>query len=523
MGVFVCAPLADSLKDAAAAVAEASTAVALVAPAGSGIAGAAAPQSDPLSAALGAARAALECLVPLAYRPATKAALLDLGCVGALSRLLARLVPLTTGSSGRGGDASLALSASAAATMALEACAALCDPAVCLDPSAAATPALRAATCGDGAPRAQGASLAAVVLASLASMGGNAHVARSLVERSLLAGSGSFGASLLAAGAARWRAQAEGKPKEEFSSLGTSVLLFWAAEKLRESVGNGGGNGAGAAAAGAGGVAEVVEAVASSLERAASAADAEGAEAAPPPPPVAPEPAPRRFAAAVSASRKAEEEAAAAAASGGQAAQKDDEGEEEDIFDGADLDDDDDDEGGDDDENESDPFFFSPFLEGASGSSSDPVSAAAAAAFDAPSRIFWRNVAARAADGAPPVVPLELPSSLLSSRRRGLSSNPAAAASPLLAWDLPPAQRLEPATAALADGLACRKRARGASMAEVPASVEVERLRAERLRARRAAAAAAEAAEAAAAAAPIAVIEPVGGGGFEEEEMPPGV
>ena len=170
--------------------------------------------------------------------------------------------------------------------------------------------------------------------------------------------------------------------------------------------------------------------------------------------------------------------------------------------------------------------LFSPFFEEAIVNTRDPVSAAAAAAFDAPTRIFWRNVAARAADGAPPVVPLELVPSPLSgpaTSHRGFSSH-LPAASPLLAWDLPPAQKLEPATAALADGLAGRKRARGVSMAEVPASVEVERLRAERRASAAAAAEATAAAASAADAAPIAVIETVGGGGTEEEEeMPPGM
>ncbi len=59
MGLFVMGPVAEALRGAAAAAA----------PSGGG--------------AASGARRVLEALVPLAYRPAVKAALLDLGAAGA--------------------------------------------------------------------------------------------------------------------------------------------------------------------------------------------------------------------------------------------------------------------------------------------------------------------------------------------------------------------------------------------------------------------------------------------------------
>ena len=252
MGPFLSRPLADALADAAA------------------------PASP-----LATGRAVLETLVPLAYRPAVKAALLDLGAASALAKVLARAVP-----------AALSDPATAGATvvMALEVAAALVNPAIALDPSLPA----EARGAADAPPRGHTATLAAVLLASMPRLGVNAGLSARVLGT--LAETGA-GRAALGAAAVKWRAQVEPNPAVADAdadapgteaavgaSTGPAAALAWAAARLRSA---GDGDAAAATAAAA-------------LD--AAAADGDAALTAPP---TEHTPAPQRFAAAVAAAARA--------------------------------------------------------------------------------------------------------------------------------------------------------------------------------------------------------------------------
>jgi hypothetical protein len=436
MGVFLARPIVDVLTAAAAA------ATAAPAAAAAGRAPSARPSSTAVTAAHAAARRALEVLVPLAYRPAVKAALLDLGAVDSLTRLLARLIPVAAGAvaaapaaTGPGGrlvhapspaPATSPAAAGAMVTMALEAVAALANPAIALDPSRG----LDARGADDGPPRAEATVLAAVLLASLPRLGANAHVAARFLA--LLAGNAP-GRAALAAAASRWWGQVEPSAAEERGGAGQPVAaLTWAVARLR-----------GRAAGDEGGDPDVAEAVAATLEGVAAGPDAailgtegkggggdggnsDGGGA-------GVDPAPRRFAAAVSASLKAGSSSSPP-----------------DSLDPADLcglgavvagSDGDDGSGSSTD---------------GGGPGDDPGGAAAfglPSACDAATRMFWRNITARAADagaGPPP-------------RIGGAAAVPHA---------LPAAVPTAPPVAAWPAGLAPRKRPREVGIAELrPAPV----------------------------------------------------
>jgi len=282
MGVFLMGPLVDTLKTAAAGAAAA--------------AAPATPAPGAVAAAHAAARRALEVVVPLAYRPALKAALLDLGTVDALARLLARLIPIAAAGGATAPVTTHApppprtpavpptspAAAGAMVTMALEAAAALCNPAIALDPSAGED----ARGASDGPPGSQASVLVAVLFASLPRLGANAHVAARVVA--LLAGNAPGRAALVAA-AGRWCGQKEPELAGEGGAAGPEAALAWAAGRLR-SEGEKGGDPA------------VAKTVAATLESVAGAGQlvAVGEEDAP-----TVDPAPRRFAAAVAASLRA--------------------------------------------------------------------------------------------------------------------------------------------------------------------------------------------------------------------------
>ena len=355
MGAFLAAPLADALADAAAPAAPAS-----------------------------AARAALECAVPLAYRPAVKAALLDLGAVGSLAKLLAKAVPTTGG----GGD-------DAVIVMALETAAALANPAITLDPSLP----LDARGASDSLPRGQGATLAAVLLASVTRLGGAASVAARVLD--VLAASPP-GRGTLAAAATKWRGQVDVDAGGEGG--GGAAALVWASARLRAKSASGPG-------------ADAAATVAAILDRAAADGDALDAD------PLDVDAAPQRFADAVAAAVDA-----APRRHGDRS---------------------DDDDAPSTDADAPPPGDMAP----------DPAG-----------RVFWRNLEARYGGGLPPPPPL-------------------------VGWDLPPTLALSGA-AALPDGAAPRKRARGVALVDLPGAPTLARL-------------------------PFVARAVVEGGGVEDDDNPP--
>lgn len=369
MGVFLMAPLVDILKYASAAAAGTAAGTAAAPP----------PSRASMAATHTAARRALEVVVPLAYRPALKAALLDLDAVDALARLLARLIPVAAAGAGGAGGAVAAATgppgrppaapptspaaAGAMVTMALEAAAALCNPAIALDPSAGED--VRGAS--DGPPKSQASVLAAVLFASLPRLGANAHVAARVVA--LLAGNAP-GRAALAAGSSRWWGQQEPAVAAEGGNGEAGAALTWAAARLRSDADKAGDPAVAAT------VAATLDKVAAGAVGGGGAGDSgiDGNDG-----DAAVDPAPQRFAAAVAASLRAapstvlptdRDPADLCAGCGGGGASSDG----SDSTDGGDPGDD---AGG-------LPGFGLPSIQ------------------DAPTRMFWRNIAARQGDAPPP-------------------------------------------------------------------------------------------------------------------------
>lgn len=190
MGLFLAGPLAEELRAATAA-----------------------------EAPLVAGRRVLEVLVPLVYRPAIKAALLQLETAAGLARLLATAAAPEAVHHPAHDEAE----AAAVATMVLEAATVLLSPEVCLDPS---LPGEQRAVM-DTPPLPEAASLVAVILGCLPRLGSCAHIAARLV-RSLAAGRP--GRTALAGGAGRWRAAALGPladPADAPSALQWAATRLW--------------------------------------------------------------------------------------------------------------------------------------------------------------------------------------------------------------------------------------------------------------------------------------------------------
>ncbi|KAL3150414.1 hypothetical protein ABBQ32_000252 [Trebouxia sp. C0010 RCD-2024] len=184
MGILLAHPITEALKDALSA-----------------------------HAALAEVRRVLEIIVPLAYRPPIKAAFLDLRLADTLGQLLGRLVPVL----GQGADAG------SLCTMVLEAILTLQDPENCLNPMAPA-----AQRVPDETPTpAEGGLIAAIIMASLSRLGGNAHVAKRILK---LLSTHLPGRVVLRLGAAKWQAQATGG--EYASATGSKASLQWAASRL---------------------------------------------------------------------------------------------------------------------------------------------------------------------------------------------------------------------------------------------------------------------------------------------------
>lgn len=291
--------------------------------------------------ALHDARRLLESLVPLAYRPAIKAALLDSPLPLRLAELIgAVLAP-------RLADAEAAPEAAAVLTMALEVAVVLCDPGVCLDPLA--PPEARSAE--DAPPREGGAALAAILLAHLQAMGPNAPLAHRALR--LLASAGAGRCALRAAvlqlhPEAAAAAGGEGGEGGEPSPLAVAQAAQLVANRYYLAAQQLGGEG-GSAAPGAEAVRSCFSDVVAIMQQmcAPEAMAADRPRAAPP--------APARFVAALQAAL------AAAAAAG------------EDVV-------------------LEEHRWEAPAM--ASGG------AAAAAVADAATRFFWRNVAARGAQSS---------------------------------------------------------------------------------------------------------------------------
>ncbi|CAL8468510.1 g8050 [Coccomyxa elongata] len=159
------------------------------------------------------ARRCLEVLVPLAYRPAIKAALLDAGCAAALGQLLARLVPAAA-------DPAKAAEAGALITMALEIITVLCNIDVCLDPSL--SPEQRAIDECVGTNEA--GSVVAILLAGLGRLGGNAFIAKRLVAA---LAAHAPGRAALRTAVTRWQAQATGASTTGEAALQWAVSRLW--------------------------------------------------------------------------------------------------------------------------------------------------------------------------------------------------------------------------------------------------------------------------------------------------------
>ncbi|KAL0034398.1 hypothetical protein WJX79_000220 [Trebouxia sp. C0005] len=164
-------------------------------------------------AALSELRRVLEIIVPLAYRPPIKAAFLDLKLADILGQLLGRLVPVL----GQGADAG------SLCTMVLEAILTLQDPETCLNPMGPASQRVP-----DETPTpAEGGLIAAIIMASLSRLGGNAHVAKRILR---LLSTHLPGRVVLRLGAAKWQAQATGG--EFATAVGSKASLQWAASRL---------------------------------------------------------------------------------------------------------------------------------------------------------------------------------------------------------------------------------------------------------------------------------------------------
>ncbi|KAL0053110.1 hypothetical protein WJX82_000994 [Trebouxia sp. C0006] len=164
-------------------------------------------------AALSELRRVLEIIVPLAYRPPIKAAFLDLKLADILGQLLGRLVPVL----GQGADAG------SLCTMVLEAILTLQDPETCLNPMG---PAFQRVPDEIPTP-AEGGLIAAIIMASLSRLGGNAHVAKRVLR---LLSTHLPGRVVLRLGAAKWQAQATGG--EFATAVGSKASLQWAASRL---------------------------------------------------------------------------------------------------------------------------------------------------------------------------------------------------------------------------------------------------------------------------------------------------
>ncbi|KAK9829627.1 hypothetical protein WJX72_006957 [[Myrmecia] bisecta] len=186
MGVFLAGPLIEQLKEAIAT-----------------------------SAALAEVRRILEILVPLVYRPALKAAFLDLKLAGISARLLSRLVPVLN----EGADAV------ALCTMVMELVTVLFNPDVCLNP--ALPPIERVLQ--ECPPTAEAGLLVAVLLASLQRMGGNAHIAKRVLRQ---LANHAPGRAALRLGTAKWQVQAgAANPGADPNS---HESMTWAADRLSE-------------------------------------------------------------------------------------------------------------------------------------------------------------------------------------------------------------------------------------------------------------------------------------------------
>lgn len=240
--------------------------------------GAASQAADPLASG----RRILEVVVPLCYRPALKAAFLQLECGGALARLLAAIASPDAAAAHM--LASRADEAQSVATMVLEAATVLISPNVCLDPSASVD--RRSVT--DTPPLPEMASLVAVVLGCLPRLGACAHLAGRLLR---VGAAGRAGRAAVAAGAARWRAVCLGPSAEAVDATGA---LQWAAARLWQHLDQEVGE--------APSLQAIRQEVAKVMQAAASAADDDGDAAERDISDYAPPPADVRFAAAVQAS-----------------------------------------------------------------------------------------------------------------------------------------------------------------------------------------------------------------------------
>ncbi|KAK9862215.1 hypothetical protein WJX84_008545 [Apatococcus fuscideae] len=186
MGMFLAGPLVEELKEEVAS-------------------------SSPLDS-----RRMLELLVPLVYRPAMKAAFLDLKVAGMLARLLNRLVPMVADSTEAG----------QLCTMAMEVITILFNPEVCLNPSATGHHRI----CDECPSTAEAATLMALLMASLPRMGPNAHLAKRVLKGLAAHVPGRLA---LRHAAAKWQAQLaqqQGAPAPPGQA--NKEALEWAATQL---------------------------------------------------------------------------------------------------------------------------------------------------------------------------------------------------------------------------------------------------------------------------------------------------